>query len=234
MNEKSKEIIEKASTTYTESTKIRAAVQAIPYLGGPLDTLLAGKGSKIQNERLQHFLGELSSRLDHLEQAPIVDEDTLFDFAMEVIEKTVKTRSIEKRELFAKIMANQVIHPDETEYAEMALRIVDELNSIHFKILKETLNAPVCGPPFDGLKVVSVQSTKISEDSEGTHDYLILNEQLSEYPVEAIQYATSELLSKGLLHDEGIGRWDVKAKEFLIATNTARWITEKFLNDNDT
>lgn len=234
MSVKSKEIIENASTTYVQRTKTRAAVQAIPYIGGPLDTLLAGRGTKIQNERLEHFLSELSSRLNNLELAPNIDEDALFDFAMEAIEKAVKTRSKEKRELFAKIMASQVTNPEEIEYAEMALRIVDELDPIHFKILKQALSAPECGSPFIGLKIVMAKSAGIAEDSGNYHRPLILKDKLQEYPIEAIQYAISELMSKGLLHDEGVGRRNTNAMEYFIATDTARWISEKFLNESAT
>lgn len=232
MSLKSNEIVEKVSTTYMDRTKTRAVVQAIPYIGGPLDTLLAGKGTKIQNERLEHFLSELSSKLENLELTPTIDEDTLFDFAMEAMEKAVKTRAKEKRELFAKIMASQVTNPEETEYAEMALRIVDELDPIHFKILKEALSAPECGSPFDGLEMVTVKGTNTADDSKNGRRPLILAEKLPDYPIEAIQYAISELISKGLLHDEGVGRWGTGAMEYFIATDTARWISEKFLNEN--
>ena len=64
MTGNSKDIIEKASSGYLEQTTLRAAVQAIPFVGGSLDTLISGKGAKIQRERLEIFLAEFSNRLE--------------------------------------------------------------------------------------------------------------------------------------------------------------------------
>lgn len=227
MTEKLKNIAEKASSAYLDRTKTRAAVQAIPYIGGALDTLFAGKGNKIQNERLEHFLGELHERLGKLEEEPKIDEETLFDFALETIEKAVKTKSNEKRQLYANIMANQVADPTATEYAEMALRIVSELDAIHFRILSIGLSAPKCSSPFDGIQMMTITPyTPSGEPEEGAEVILptALSEELNEYPVEAIRYAASELISKGLLRDEGIGRWDATAMEYFCVTDTATWI----------
>ena len=33
----------------------------------------------------------------------------------------------------------------------------------------------------------------------------------------------AELVSRGLLYDEGIGRWDVKSMEYFTATKLAEW-----------
>ena len=41
----------KFSKKYSDQIIIRSLIQAIPHIGSPLDTLLAGRGSQIQFER---------------------------------------------------------------------------------------------------------------------------------------------------------------------------------------
>lgn len=53
---------------YADSIPARMALSAFPQIGGALDLILAGYGSRIQNERLQHFIVELSQRLDQVEK----------------------------------------------------------------------------------------------------------------------------------------------------------------------
>ncbi|NQV69270.1 MAG: hypothetical protein HQ498_04510 [Pseudohongiella sp.] len=225
MTKKTKDVIENASIRYLERTKLRASVQAIPYVGGSLDTLLSGSGTKIQSQRLEHFLKELSDRLQKLECAPSIDETLLFDFAIEAMEKSVRTKESKKRELFASIMANQIADPSLTEFSEMALRIVSELDTIHFKILAVAQSAPVCGEPFDGLRLVTVIPYNLDSDGDGVTPEALIN-KLKEYPEEAIRYAVAELISKGLLRDEGIGRFDATSMEYLVSTSTYDWISE--------
>ena len=49
MNTKLSQSLSKASEAYADKTALRALIQVIPYVGGSIDTLFAGKGIKLQN-----------------------------------------------------------------------------------------------------------------------------------------------------------------------------------------
>ena len=82
MNETLKNALLKASETYDDEIMLRAAIKAIPQIGGPLDTLLSGAGAKVKRQRLAHFVSELSDRLEKLESTPRLDEDSFYDLVM--------------------------------------------------------------------------------------------------------------------------------------------------------
>jgi len=55
--------ITRLSAQYAHAFPLRSLIQGIPYVGGSLDTILAGLGSRWQHERLSAFLSLLDRRL---------------------------------------------------------------------------------------------------------------------------------------------------------------------------
>jgi hypothetical protein len=224
MNEKLKNVVLKSYEGYAANTVLRASVQAIPYVGGPLDTLLAGKSANIQLKRLDHFLSEFTKRLERIESIPKIDEQALYDLSINAMEKSVRARIAEKRAFYANILARHIVQSCPVDESEMALRIIAELEIIHIEILREAFQAPICDEPFKGLKVIAIEERALTKP--GNQGPVILEKRLNTRPLAVIRYAVSDLVARGLLHDEGIGRWDVKAMEYFIATDTAHWISD--------
>ena len=234
MYKKVKKSLVKASEVYADNTVLRAGIQTIPHIGGPLDTLLSGKGAKVQYERLEHFVSELSERLKSVESIPPFDEQILCDLAMDAMEKSVRTRKDEKRTLYANVVARYVIQGRKVDQAEMALSIIYELDMIHFEIIREALQSPVCDEPFSGLRVVSISERASEMDGRERRAPVVLKERLSSWPLEMLRFAASELVAKGLLHDEGVGRLGMQAMECFVATDTAHWVHELLSDPNST
>ena len=234
MDEKVEQSLVKASKAYADNIPLRVGIQFIPCLGGSLDTLLSGIGVKVQNERLEHFVAELSGRLKIVESAPTFNEQILCDLVLDAMEKSVRTRTNKKRSLYANVVARYVIHGRDVDQSEMALRIIYELDLIHFEILREALQAPVCDEPFSGLRIVSMNEHVLNSDSGGEKKPVLLIKQLPTWPPEMLQFAASELVAKGLLYDEGIGRWSMRSMEYLVATDTAYWVNELISDSNST
>ena len=115
VNETLKNTLLKASETYDDEIVLRAAIKAIPQIGGPLDMLLSGAGAKMKRQRLAHFVSELSERLKTVEAAPPLDEDSLYDLVMYAIEQSVRTRKKAKRDLFATVLARYVVESREAD-----------------------------------------------------------------------------------------------------------------------
>jgi hypothetical protein len=217
-----KEVISQAMGKYHEKTKLRAAIQLIPYAGGALDTLLAGYGSQIQEDRLNQFLKEISNRLETLESTTELEpSEELFDFLVKSFDSVIRTRSKIKRKYFADIFSKQVEKQNEWEEAEAALRFLSDLTDLHLLILEEAVTTSPCSEPFKGIRVITFNPTPFGSDKECPPK--CLPEALSSYSPLALKMGCSELLSKGFLYDEGIGRWDTKAMEYLATTEQADW-----------
>ena len=61
--------ISKLRQQYADIVGLRASVQAIPYIGGSLDTLLAGRAAQIHLQRVEKFASDLAHRLAVVESA---------------------------------------------------------------------------------------------------------------------------------------------------------------------
>lgn len=222
---KVEETMSKAVEKYHDTTILRAAIQAIPYVGGPIDTLLGGQGSKIQEQRLTHFLNEISSKIERLEtKRDLVPSEELFDFVVSSFDSVIKARSEDKRKRFAEIFSKQIEKQENWEEAEAASRFLNDLSDLHILVLKEAVTTTPCSTPFTGLRIICFKSTPVGYDSQ--YPPKILVNELSSYSELALKMACSELMSKGLLYDEGVGRWDTKAMEYLAPTELADWFID--------
>ena len=89
-------------------------------------------------------------------------------------------------------------------------------------MLREALAAPPCGAPFSGLQVIALSRQGFTDGDPGRP--LVLEEKLNAFSPPMLRSAVADLVSKGLLHDEGVGRYDTRAMQYFIATDTARWL----------
>lgn len=228
MNDKIEKSLATASERYADATGLRALVQTVPYIGGSIDTLFAGKGSKIQISRIEDLLQQLQSQLFKLSDKPEYDEEALLDLVIMAMENAIKARASEKRKIYAGIVAKHISENRDIEESEMAMRVAASLSLVHLKILHIIYSSSPCGAPFEGLQVLTI--TRQTPNLENQHKPLILVDELKEFSESVLRNACSELVSKGLLYDEGIGRWDSKAMEYLATTDTGNWLLT-WLND---
>jgi hypothetical protein len=217
-----RDALAKASERYGELTLVRAAVQAIPWVGGTLDTLLSGRGSKIQYERVIHFLGELDARLHQLEAVGGINEEGFYDLMLNVFDSVIRARSEKKRARFAQLVTNQIAFARSWEDAEMAASLLRDLTETHVAILEAASRAPVCEGSFKGLRVVTLHK----EEKAFGASSLPRQDALASVKAEGIRMACSELVSRGLLLDEGVGRLDTSAMEFFVLTDLGRWFLD--------
>lgn len=227
----SKALIQQAAEKYSEITSLRAAIQLIPYIGGPLDTLIGGEGQKIQQRRIAHFVDELDKRLRNVETPhhALANED-LFDLMISTFERVVKTRSEEKRARFAQVIANEIVHAKEIDDVETAIRLVGELDDLHVQVLNVATHAPRCLAPYDGLRIITI-TTHLQIPAPNNDSYPVLEDLFPNIPESMLRLICSELVSKGLLRDEGIGRWDTKGMEYFVATDLATWLFAWIMSD---
>jgi hypothetical protein len=217
--------ITKASTKYCDNFFLRAAIQRIPSIGGSLDMLLSGLGAKYQYERLEGFVSDLQDKFKKLEQINNISNmkpsEELFDLMMQIFDQVIKTRSQEKRERFANLVANQVINKCDWDEVEIACRLLGDLTDAHIAVLEVSIKVP---PTYlENQRVVTLAEKHLHKRQkyrEPPH----LQKLLPNLSVSALRMICSELISKGLLHDTGLGRWGgVQALTYLVATDMAKW-----------
>src|ERR1035438_2136956 len=86
--------ISKLQLRYADTLSLRASVQAIPYIGGSLDTLLAGRAAQIHLERVEKFTSDLAHRLTAVESAAAnLNDEAFADLMLSTFEKVARTRS---------------------------------------------------------------------------------------------------------------------------------------------
>jgi len=221
--------LEKAALKYVDDIPLRASIQAIPYIGGSLDMLLSGRGQQIQKQRIDRLLHELDMRLKKIEgRMDIPPEDDFYDFMVGVFDGVVRAKTQKKISRFAALVINQLVRPQPWNQADTATRILKELEDIHIEILKTAINAPISDPPFNGLRTITPFKPPVEYIGSKAKP---LSEQFPEFPETEIYLSCSELVSRGLLYDEGVGRLSTKAMQYFVATTSGEWLVE-YIKDN--
>lgn len=219
-----KAAVDRAVEEYASADTLRVAVQMVPVVGGAIDTILAGRGSRLQFARLERFIGQLHERLLRVDACRIdIDSDDFVDFMITCLEKASRARTPEKSQRFAEIVATQVSEVRPWNEADMAMRLLADLEDIHMSILSAALAAPEGMNAFAGVKVVALKS-RSGEALLDAFSAPLLNELGSRYSLISLRLACSELVARGLLRDEGVGRWDSTAMTYFAATDLATWL----------
>lgn len=216
--------ISKLQQGYADIVSLRASVQAIPYIGGSLDTLLVGRATQIHLERVEKFASDLAHRLAAVEStAAKLNDEAFADLMLSTFEAVARTRSDQKRSRFAEIITNQLVKPMPWEEPENAVRLLSDLEDIHIEIIKVALGAPAAEGAFSGLRVISLDAEPI--DSAKQNAPVSLLASFPRYGAAALRMACAELTAKGILHDEGIGRYDMGAMKYFVPTDLAEWLS---------
>lgn len=217
--------ISKLQQQYANMVIFRASVQAIPYIGGSLDTLLAGRAAQIHFERVEKFTSDLAHRLAAVESAAAnLNDEAFADLMLSTFEAVARTRSDQKRSRFAEIITNQVTKPKSWEESENAVRLLSDLEDIHIEIIEAALQAPTAEGAFSNLRIISLDAEPIDSGMQNAPISLLAS--FPRYGAAALRMACAELTAKGLLHDEGIGRWDMGAMKYFVPTDLAEWLSE--------
>ena len=216
----------RSATTYADNSGLRALVQLIPHIGGAIDTLLAGKGAKIQQDRLDSFLNKLDQRIKMIEtKSPVfwsAESEELYDFFLMALTDAIRIRSSKKREFLAILVANQVVRPRAWMQAEAAERMLASLEEFHIEVLLEVSNAPQVSGVWSGARVVTINRS----DDPPAISPAYLPYKLPGYQPTILKLACAELVGKGLLLDEGIGRLGVRSMTYFVISDLGKWFLE--------
>lgn len=211
----------KGSLLYGDSFVSRALVMAIPFVGGSIDMILKGAGAEYQQKRIELYLELLDRKLNEFDEASRIeiDDEELFDLVSGSFDEVVKTKSREKINRFANLSKNYIMNELEWDEVEAALRLASDLSESHVAILLFVVNDV---PHNKGFFLKKKETQKVFDDK-----IPVLNDAFQNYSVVALQLFCSELLSRGLLSDIGVGRHlDVGAMEYLNVTQLGKWFID--------
>lgn len=143
LQERMLQIAHVAAEKYADSTYIRAAVQLIPYAGGPLDTLLAGGGAKLVAQRQLALIEGLRTQMGRL-RAEIVDKDFIESEAflhllMKAFSHASRINREERIQVLARALASASVRgwgSDRSEDSEVLLDLaatlsIEDLQHLH-------------------------------------------------------------------------------------------------------
>jgi hypothetical protein len=220
--------ITKGSLLYTDSTALRSLVLAIPICGSQIDLLLNKRGNDFVTKRLQTFITELQEQLKTLQSQVLkADDEALFDLLQIATEEVSKTRSNERIKQFSRVVSNYLTKNVAWDEANAAMRILSDITELHIRILQYAINLPLSKE-----KVTSdLQVFYVDHMKKGNTKPLIFDEfpNISE---STLRMYCSELVAKGLLHDEGIGRWGRSNMQLLTPTSMTNWLLDTIASAN--
>ena len=209
----------KVSSLYNNSDLTRALVMLLPA-GGIIDLFACKPAQQFAQDKINLLIEELLLRLDKIEKVTLSsdDENMFFHLVFKVCQNVITARTNEKITHLASVLSHSIEQIKDWDEAESVVNLVNALTDTHIHILRTITNMPPCSAPnFEGLRVVKLV--------EGNYIDAIYNlkDAVPSVSEHALKMYCSDLVAKGLLLDEGIGRYNGKTLEIIRATNTSDW-----------
>ena len=108
----SRSLVSRGSAAYADIWWLRAAVNAIPYVGGSVDILFSHRGEALVKERVTELIGKLSWEIRLLSVSKLdrsyLDSDECFDLLRKAIERSSRIRDRERIHFIARIVAGAI------------------------------------------------------------------------------------------------------------------------------
>jgi hypothetical protein len=113
----------------------------ITAVGPIIDTLLSTKGQTIAYNRLLEFYNELRKEIQSIDEKIIdleyVNSEDFYDLLMKLSESSIKTKSNEKKKLYARILKNSCIISEIKTNPEYFIDIITEISLEEFLVAKK-------------------------------------------------------------------------------------------------
>lgn len=166
-----------------------AAVSSIPVIGAALGSLFSSLSSEIEVRRILHLFRVIDQEMRTLDESKVdnsfLDSEDFYDLMYKVVDQGRRTRSQEKRILYAKILRSRVSSAAaSTETAEDYLNIVTELTEKEVLIASVLYDRITNGPEPTGDKKHAWASREGLEDlytegviPEADYEYVLLRLQ---------------------------------------------------------
>ncbi|WP_461203519.1 hypothetical protein [Enterococcus sp. N342-3-1-2] len=141
---------------------VEASIGAIPYVGGPLQTLYFGAQNEKRFKRIENFYIELNNKVSQLNSFILGEEnsDQLIGIIETIHDEIEKSKSTNKIEFFVNSYKNLLLNSTKPslDMDELFVNILAELTSLELSVLillfrnKNTVGIPV----MDGVDQILV------------------------------------------------------------------------------
>jgi hypothetical protein len=184
---------------YSESPRVRALVNIVPYIGGALDVLLSEKGVKWRQDRMKQLLSQLEAKVELLDEqnyklvSKKMEQEDFYDLFIQAMESSMRTRHNEKISYYANILFNHAIIKAEKDTnfdSELVISTLDLITLNEINYLAEIYNrkGEVVVHKIRGEQVViSDYLSHIKNSNHTPSDYSYL-------PVECLYQYDSEVI----------------------------------------
>jgi hypothetical protein len=128
----------------TAISTLKATIGAIPVIGAALNEYLFETRGRIKQDRINKFIESFAEYLTELKPVQLhinqIEKEEFGDFFEEIIIKVSKTKSEIKKEVFKKLLANQLTKPQDFDYASLLLDTIGSLHEGQIPILYKLNN----------------------------------------------------------------------------------------------
>ena len=131
-----------------------------------------------------------------------LESEAFGDLLESILRRVIMTRSEQKRVRFRQVLLREILAPRATDLQELFLDLIAELEEQEVEMLREYRAA------------AEIAAQRSEEDSQvplagafRTAEHFGMDEA-------AYQIARDHLGARGLLFDDGMGRWDASARQF--------------------
>lgn len=158
--------MDKIALRYHDTPPFRILIQALPY-GGSLDTLLAWRGSKLQQERINRWLLEMERSLGALDSAAVqysdFETEEGADLLMAAMRAAARHRSHRRIKALADIVVKRAQGFEGWDEAEDAVRVIDDLEDLDLALLLKSSEFYMDSGAFAGGRVFEMLPNQLSE-----------------------------------------------------------------------
>jgi len=116
-----RESLETSLEVIAEDPILRVLLKRVPLVGDSLTEIAVGKGQQIIEARREEFLQLLAEHLASLEEQAVRKDyfqtPEGFDLLIKALDEAHKTRSKEKRDLYARILRGAIVDFEQNKYS---------------------------------------------------------------------------------------------------------------------
>jgi hypothetical protein len=133
------------SEQYSDKTWLRGLVQAIPYIGGTLDTWVGGPASAAQKKHIEEFIQYTSEAFAEIDEKLLNKEflksEEFFALFRDLLQRASLTHDQEKIRLLSQAFASSALSSADSISRDSAIDIISHLSAAHVVVLRTLATA---------------------------------------------------------------------------------------------
>lgn len=199
---------------------VKGLIGAVPYAGTALNEVLFESRGRVKQQRINTFIEQFSSYMSSFNKKDIdfehIKSEEFGDIFESILKRVVYNRSTEKLHRLKRVLANQMISPKQTAFTETFLDLVQRLEEVQIQILNhyKKINNGEIGREKEIKERGTVDGGTWGEE-EDIKKPIDHEEKYFHLDETRYKFFVQDLISKALLFDDSINRYDSRPFEVL-------------------